>query len=175
MTMVGEMKKLISNEKGQAVFELILFLPFLIFMFSIFYTVGNSISGSINQQKAVRGYFYFLNKNNSYINTAHDVDEYATKYAMRTVGFATVGWRERSESGDRYSYAPCFEFHSMLKGDFKEDCKDKERGEGSTSTIVRVFTFYGVCGPTYSLPPTGGSEMSIDPRNQNNPNLCALQ
>lgn len=175
--MVDEMKKLIRNEKGQAIFELILFLPFLVFMVSIFYTIGNSISGSINQQKAVRNYFYFLVKNNSYINTAKEVELYATDNGMKSVGFAAVGWREKSIS-DRVSIAPCFTFSSMLKNsDSNEECDGPERGQGSTgptSHFIRLFTFYGVCGPTYFLPAEGGSKMFLDPTRQLDRNLCAL-
>lgn len=172
--MVGEMKKLIRNEKGQAIFELILFLPFLVFMVSIFYTIGNSISGSINQQKAVRNYFYFLVKNNSYINTSKELELYATDNGMKSVGFAAIGWREKSIS-DRVSIAPCFQFSSMLKNNgSNEECDGAERGENDTSHFIRLFTFYGVCGPTYFLPAEGGSKMFLDPTRQMDRNLCAL-
>jgi hypothetical protein len=174
MTMVGDMKKLIKNEKGQAIFELILFLPFLVFMVSIFYTIGNSISGSINQQKAVRNYFYFLVKNNSYINTAKELESYATDNGMKSVGYAAIGWREKSVA-DKVSFAPCFQFASMLRNNSSnETCDGSERGENDTSHYIRVFTFYGVCGPAYMLPAEGGAKMILDPTRQNNPTLCSL-
>jgi hypothetical protein len=55
---VKNFKTKFLNQEGQAVFELLIFLPFLLFLYTIYYTAGNAINGSINQQKAVRGYFY---------------------------------------------------------------------------------------------------------------------
>jgi len=171
--MEDEIKKLLKNQKGQAIFELILFLPFLIFMLSIYYTIGNSLSGSINQQKAVRGYFYALTKNNSYVNTAKDIDEFGN-IGMRSVGFSALGWREKSEGGGKQAFGPCFSFASMLKnGPSGETCDGKERGDNDTSNFIRVFTFYGVCGPVYSQPTSGG-RMTLEPTRQNNPALCSL-
>lgn len=170
------MKRILRNQKGQAIFELIIFLPFLIFMLSIYYTIGNSLSGSINQQKVVRGYFYALTKNNSYINTGPDIDEFTTKHSFRLVGFSALGWREKSSDGGRKAFGPCFTFPSMLRNGTTESCDDKERGDspsGPTSNLIRVFTFYGVCGPVYTLPQNGG-RMTIEPHKQNHPALCSL-
>ena len=51
-----------ERARGQALFEFIVFLPFLLFMLTIMFTVGNAINGSINQQKAVRRYFFTSTK-----------------------------------------------------------------------------------------------------------------
>lgn len=171
--MGDEMKKLLKNQRGQAIFELIIFLPFLVFMLSIYYTVGNSLSGSINHQKVVRGYFYALTKNNSYVNTAKDIDEFATKNGMRLVGFSALGWREYGTPDGGKAFGPCFSFPSMFKNGSTESCDDKERGENDTSRFIRVFTFYGVCGPVYTLPQNGG-RMVIEPQKQNSSALCSL-
>lgn len=176
--MVGSMKdkSILKNQKGQALFELIIFMPFLVFLFTIFYTIGNSISGSINQQKAVRGYFYTLMKNNSYVNTAKEVDEFVAQNSMRQVGFSAVGWREKAQ-GNR-AIAPCFKFNSMLKDNSSsETCEGKDRGDsdsGPTSSFVRIFTFYGICGPVYTIP-DGSPRMGINPSLQNNPAGCILE
>ena len=167
------MKKLLGNQKGQAIFELVLFLPFLIFLYSIFYTVGNSVSGSINQQKAVRGYFYHLTKNNSYINTHRDILYFADQASLKVIGFGAVGWREK-EGGNDNAFAPCFTFASMLRGSSEEKCEDPTRPVAESSSFIRIFTFYGVCGPVYSAPASGVGNYKIEPTMQSNPALCSL-
>lgn len=171
------MKIFLRNQKGQAVFEMVLFLPFLVILYSIFYTVGNSVSGSINQQKAVRGYFYHLVKNNSYINTFRDIKDFENSASLKMVGFGAIGWREKSSGGEKDAFAPCFSFISMIRGGADEDCDSKDRPTEGSSNFIRVFTFYGVCGPVYSAPGSGSSPSplyEINPSFQNSASLCAL-
>lgn len=163
----------VGNQKGQAIFELIIFIPFLIFLYSIYYTVGNSISASINQQKAVRGYFYALTRGNSYLNTMVDLEELSGS-AIQSVGFSAIGWREKSESG-RNAFAPCFKFSSILKNDSSEECDDSNREEEGSSRYIRIFTFYGVCGPVYSEKTDAvGKFFEIEPMVQSNPMNCSI-
>lgn len=163
----------LSNQKGQALFELIIFLPFLIFLYSIYYTVGSSISASINQQKAVRGYFYSLVKGNSYVNNMTELEE-LSGYNIKMIGFSSVGWREKSNNG-KQAYAPCFTFSSILKNSEAEDCFSSDREEGSKTRNIRVFTFYGVCGPVYAeTDEPNGKFYEIIPGLQSHPFSCAL-
>ena len=140
--------KLFSNQEGQAIFELILFLPLLMFLYTIFYTTGNSINGSINQQKATRGYFYSLVKQNSYVSRVIDLNTLKDN-GIKTIGFQAIGWRDHDQ-GNTKSFAPCFKFSSLLKNGATEECDSNERDEERSSRFVRVFTFYGVCGPTFT-------------------------
>lgn len=175
--MVDNSKKysVIKNQKGQAVFELIIFIPFLIFLYTIFYTSGNSISGSINQQKAVRGYFYSLVKGNSYINNYAEVLELSNNHTMKMIGFSSLGWREKSVAGGRGAIAPCFDFSSILKNNTSETCEGSERDGVNSSRYVRTFTFYGVCGPVYTeTSDITGKAFDINPSYQSNPFNCAL-
>ena len=149
--MVGNKKMIKNNQKGQALFEMILFLPFLLFLYTIFYTIGNSISGSINQQKAVRGYFYQLVKNNPNIVSLADLKEFK-RNGLLNVGFFSIGWREHSDPSGKSSYGNCFKFASLLRNGTQEQCDDSIRDEANKSYYVRVFTVYGVCGPIYSEP-----------------------
>lgn len=153
----------LKNQKGQAIFELLIFLPFLIFLYSIYYTTGNSISASINQQKAVRGYFYSLTKGNSYLNTYSDLKAFGEE-ALVSVGFSAVGWRER-EVNKKGSLAPCFKFSSLLKNQSSEECDSPERPEENSSRFIRIFTFYGVCGPVYKKTTDGIGEFFEIPNN----------
>ncbi len=133
------------NEKGQAVFELIAFLPFLIFIFTIMVTIGNSINASINQQKVTRRYFYYLLKGNSTAPTQEDLNEWLNS-GISFAGMSALGFRAK-EQGD-LSFAPCFKFTTLFTGDQGETCDEPLKGEAK-SNFVRVFTFYGICGETY--------------------------
>lgn len=145
--MVDKLKNILYNKNGQALFEMILFLPFLLFFYSVFFTIGNSLSGSINQQKAVRGYFYNLVKHNSYLISTPDLKFYESE-GMKQVGFYTIGWRDYSDGVT--PVANCFEFSSLSKNKSKEVCLDKTRNPAEMSHFVRIFTAYGICGPIFS-------------------------
>lgn len=153
----------ILNQKGQALFEMIIFLPFLMFLYTIYYTAGNSINGSINQQKAVRGYFYALVKGNSYIVPLVDLKKFKEE-SISKVGFNSVGWNDHLLG--KKSFAPCFKFSSLLKNNVTEECDGSERDAEGSSRFIRLFTFYGVCGPYYTQTPQDKDYFDIDPRNQ---------
>ena len=177
------MNKFINNKKGQAIFEMILFLPFLLFMYTIFYTAGNSINGSINQQKALRGYFYQVVKHNSYLINTSDLNAFSS---MKQVGFFSLGWSEKMDG--KTPVANCFKFSSLLKNGSSEECDTNVRDPADTSRFVRIFTMYGVCGPIYSAATnlTNGKIFIIDQQTQTygvkigdnavaEQDLCALQ
>lgn len=144
------MKKYLSNEKGQAIFEMILFIPFILFLYTIYYTAGNAISGSITQQTAVRGYFYISMKGNSYVNTSVDIDALKSS-GMKMIGFNAFGWTDHmGGSGGKETFGTCYSFSSLLRNGSSDTCEGPEREKPGSSPFVRVFTFYGVCGPVYT-------------------------
>jgi hypothetical protein len=160
-----------SNQKGQAIFEFIIFIPFLVFLYTIFYTIGNSINGSINQQKSVRGYFYTLVKGNSYLLAKNDLNSFRDE-AVKKAGFFAIGWKEKQES--KKQFAPCFKFSSMIKGSSDEECDSDTRGEEEGSSIfIRIFTVYGVCGAVYRDLP-GANAFEFDPGLQSDAFGCSL-
>ncbi|MDO9182974.1 MAG: hypothetical protein Q7U04_11230 [Bacteriovorax sp.] len=163
------------NQNGQALFEMILFLPFLMFLYTIYYTAGNSISGSINQQKAVRGYYYALEKGNSYIVPYTDLKSFRDK-GTNKVGFNSVGWNQHLASGSKgeQSFAPCFKFSSFLKNNSTETCDGSDREAEDMSRFVRLFTFYGVCGPYYTQNNFFPDYFEIDPSAQAYTVSCTL-
>ena len=169
-----KINKSLKNENGQALFELIIFIPFLIFLYTIYSTTGDSISASINQQKAVRGYFYSLIMGNSYLNNPLEIAEF-TKFSVKSIGFSALGWREKGNAEGSNAFAPCFKFSSLIKNNSTEECDSKDRDEEGVSRYIRVFTYYGVCGPVYSEIELGGTKFNwINPSNQSNPDKCSL-
>ncbi|MCY4495572.1 MAG: hypothetical protein OXB92_17140 [Acidimicrobiaceae bacterium] len=135
----------IENSQGQAIFELVAFLPLLVLIFTIMVTVGNSINVSINQQKVTRRYFYYLLKGNSTAPTQEDLKVWHGE-GRTLAGMSALGFRAK-EKGE-FSYAPCFKFNTLFTGDSGETCDEPLKGEAQ-STFVRIFTFYGICGETY--------------------------
>ncbi len=164
-------KKIFFNQKGQAVFEMILFLPFLMFLYTIYYTTGNSINGSINQQKAVRGYFYTLVKGNSYVIPFVELKHFRS-LGISKVGFFSLGWDDHL-TNDK-PFAPCFRFSSILKNKTTEECNSGEREAPDSSRFIRVFTYYGVCGPYYTPSSVDRDSYSIDQPNQALTASCTL-
>ncbi len=169
-----DVKKRKKREEGQAIFELLVFMPILIFLYTLIFNVGNSINVSINQQKVTRRYYYFLTKGNSYIPSQFELDTY-TSGVMR-VGASMIGYADKLEGGTS-PVAPCFRFNSLFSDSDQEDCEEPNSGERQTS-YVRVYTAYGICGAFYTragqrwIIPNAGGEGQPDPNNQNN--VCAI-
>jgi len=135
------------GEEGQALFEMVIFLPFLIYLFSVMVNVTNSINASINQQKAVRGYMFSVIKGNSMAPTMEDLSDTYDRGSIELGSALSIGWQEKRD-GDS-PLGPCFKFASFLGSATDETCDDPSSAEGSKSMFIRVFTFYGLCGATY--------------------------
>lgn len=177
MAVKNKKQKSQLGEEGQAIFELLVFMPILIFFYTIIFNVGNSINVSINQQKATRRYFYHLIKGNSYLPNTRDLNGFRTGYTR--VGISLVGYADRLSGGSTGSpIAPCFKFNSFFTGNDGEECEEESPGERQTS-FVRVFTAYGICGETYSL--QGNKWMVFnaqspgEPDPKSNPNSCSVR
>lgn len=145
-------KKKFLNEEGQAIFEFVLFLPFIIFLYTVLINISNSINGSINQQKATRGYFYRLLKNDSRAPNRIDI-EFLVSRGINVVGPVSVGWRRKSV-GDTQSFGTCYKFMNFFGNETSEECDELREGE-VTSNFVKLFTFYGVCGESYMKSDSG--------------------
>ncbi len=142
MTMAA---KKILKHKGQAMMEFVLFLPFMMMMFLSVLSIGNSINGSINQQKIVRGYFYYRASNYSTIpRPRRDGDEPSTGW--QTFGMQIIGWAE--DFNGNTPVAPCYKFQLPF-ADTTEDSCEKAYTTPQTQ-FIRVQSVYGVCGATYS-------------------------
>lgn len=133
------------SDSGQAIFELIVFMPFFIYLITVFFNIGDSINSSINQQKAVRGYHFFLLKGNS---TAPDLQGLQTfkNDALDGGSMVVTGWQEKTQGN--VPMAPCFKFSSVFAGAGDETCETPTE-EGEKSKYIRVFTVFGICGASY--------------------------
>jgi hypothetical protein len=137
-------KEISKNEDGQALIEFLIFLPFMLMMYSVSMSISNAINASINQQKIARSYFYYrLSNNSTFPRPRRDTAEPSTSW--KVFGFQIMGWSEKLL--DQNPVAPCFKFNVPL-GDGQEDgCEDTY--SGASTQFIRVKTVYGVCGATY--------------------------
>ncbi len=139
-------RDVIKTEEGQAVFELLVFLPVFLFLFVIVYNIGNSINLAINQQKATRRYFYYAQRGNSFLPRMTILQQ--LKGRVTYTGIAMMGYRDYLQG--EVPVAHCIKFPGFLTGETDETCETPTEGESSTS-FIRIMTAYGVCGETYRL------------------------
>ena len=136
-----------AKNKGQALFEFMVFLPLFIFLTVLMVRMGNSINGSINQQKVTRGYFYYITKNNSNIPDREDIKILGLEEGHNQIGMATLGWKEKFIN--QVPYATCYKVERLLNSENDIEQCDRINRQGYTSNFIRLYTFYGICGETY--------------------------
>jgi hypothetical protein len=144
--MDAKKKKLeIFNNKGQAIFEFLAFVPFLLGMLMVYLKVGSAINGSINQQKATRRFFYHLEKGNAFTPTGNLLFNQDFK-SKQAVSYSAVGWNEELKNGSS-PIAPCYPMPKFFS-ETDEKCEEPKRGETKT-LFIKVYTVYGVCGTNF--------------------------
>ncbi len=153
--------KKIKNQKGQSIFEFLIFLPLLVMLIGVFYSFGNSLNMSINQQKQVRGYFYYITKGNSYGITYGNLKELKDA-GIRKVGMFSLGWRIKESSSGKNSFATCTKIVSSLSGG-DEDCDSDSRVAEGASKFIRAFTMYGICTNSFAALDNGYFAGNVDP------------
>lgn len=132
-----------KNQKGQALIELIIFLPLMFMLYSVISGYANAINGSINQQKVTRSYFYFRAQNNSTLPKP-DPDEGWRNWTR--FGMFFIGWKE-SFNG-RTPVLPCYKVSIPIGAAPGDVCAEKYTT--GTTQWIRVGTVYGVCGATFA-------------------------
>jgi hypothetical protein len=137
----------IKKQNGQALFEFIFFMPFMLLLVTLFLTFGGAINGSINQQKATRGYFYALAMNNS---TTPTLDILDSLKGLDSIGSSVIGWtREEVNAGKPNPVAPCYKLSTFMTSGPGDKCDDPRDPATRATNFVRVYTAYGVCGAGY--------------------------
>lgn len=134
----------VKNNKGQALVEFILFLPFMLMLYATISSLGNAINGSINQQKATRAYFFYINQNNSM--APKPIKNNPIESAWKLFGMSIMGWSEKFDQ--EVPVATCYNFKLPLGDTAGDECD--EAYEAKSTQFIRVGTVFGVCGATYS-------------------------
>jgi hypothetical protein len=154
-----KISKLLKNQEGQSLIEFVLFLPFMMMIYSVIINVSGAINASLNQQKVTRAYFYYNMQNNSTIpkprRNGSDPSDSWQMFGMQIMGWATELADGSGDGG--LPVAACFKFNLPLGTGEADNCK--EAYSGKTTQYIRVGTVYGVCGATYQR--KGGSKIRV--------------
>lgn len=135
---------MLRKNNGQALFEFIVFLPFIVVFLNLFFNVSGALNSSINQQKATRGFFFRMVQNNSFFP---DYDTLKNRLgSLSTASFYAIGFAEELVNGQEPK-ATCYRVPSFMGSDI--DTCDKI-GNGSKSQYVRVYTVFGICGASFN-------------------------
>jgi hypothetical protein len=150
MLMNKKLRKIIQQEKGQSLIEFVLFLPFMLMIYSVIINVSGAINASLNQQKVTRSYFYYTLQNNSMFpgpsREGGDPTQNWQYFGMRILGWST-------QLIDSKPVAPCFKFNIALGESSGDACEDPYSGK--STQYIRVGTVYGACGATFERSPKG--------------------
>ena len=148
-------KKFVKNQDGQAMIEMILFLPLLILLFIYLLSISASINGAINQQKITRGYFFSRLKNNSMYPFAQDAKAASWSY----FGMSFIGWREKFKDGADEPVLPCYLAKVPFFSSDETSCNEYQ---GTKTNYIRVGTVFGVCGANYHRKSNDEYQRGID-------------
>jgi len=131
------------NQSGQALIELIVFIPLILTIYSVIGGFASSINGSINQHKITRSYFYYRIQNNPYMPGPKVAQE-----NWKLFGMFYIGWRSKFASGGgEQPLMPCYKISIPFKDKPQDECEDPYTQD--TTLYLRVGTVYGLCGQTY--------------------------
>lgn len=144
-----------SRESGQALVEFIIFLPLMLTMYSLVVIFGDAINGSINQQKATRGYFYFRIQNSPYIvRPLRDRQGTPVFGSWESFGMFFVGWADYLEN-EQFPVYPCYRLNLPFAAAAGDRC---EQPYSTRSTqFIRVGTVYGACGASMGRSQAAGT------------------
>jgi len=130
-----------KNQSGQALIELIVFLPLMFGLYAMISGFANAINGSINQQKVTRGYLYYRLQNNSHFPKPSAVSPNWEKFSMQI-----MGWRENFING-KQPVMPCYKVSLPMTPTSRDTCEASYTDE--STQFIRVGTVVGLCGATY--------------------------
>ena len=150
------------NDQGQAIFEFIIFLPIMLIFYGVIISVSSAINGSINQQKATRGFTYGIIKGNPTIPPRILIQKNLAEKGIQRQGMLVYLFADRLSEGDSpRPYATCYQVPSFGQGR-PEKCDDELELSDKSSPIIRVKTAYGLCGATYRSNPDKNNRIETD-------------
>lgn len=133
------------DQRGQALIELIIFLPLIFTLYGLIGGFANAINGSINQQKITRSYFYFRAQNNSSMPKPSGALSFQS---WKRFGMFFIGWSDREiDENSPQPYSACYQISFPVEGAASDKCENPYNK--ITTQFIRVGTVYGTCGNTF--------------------------
>lgn len=157
-----------AAETGQALIEFIIFLPFMLMMYTVVGSLGDAIYGSINQQKVTRAYFFYRLQNNSQISKPQVGDGGLVNANWEQFGHYFIGWADYLEGQN--PFAPCYKLNFPVAPAAGDTCDQPY--SSTTTQFVRVATAYGLCGATFQKSERPNEYVEL-PAGENNPDILA--
>lgn len=155
--------KNLKDHKGQAIFELIVFLPLFLYMTKVMFDYGDAINHSINQNKAVRGYYFYTISNDSNAPNFEFSKDFYTRGGMvganAVIGQDSYAWSVESTAGGRRPKGSCVQVPSFLGNDLASDeCLAPAVEDGKTR-FIRAYSSFGICTGSWTNidSPTSGA------------------
>jgi hypothetical protein len=133
-------------DSGQAIVEFIAFVPFLLIFYTLFTNISGSINGAINQQKITRGYYYKIDKGNSYFPSKQHLNRVGIREFSKAEYFA-VGWME--ELQDNRPKATCYKIQQFINAPV-DTCDEPADVAQAKTQFVKPYTVYGICGVSFT-------------------------
>jgi len=134
-----------NSQRGQALIEFIIFLPFMLMMYTVVVSLGDAIYGSINQQKSARAYFYYRLQNNAQISKPQRSGGNLINQNWNVFGHFFIGWSDYLQGNSPYS--PCYKVNLPIAAAAGDKCDQPY--STVTTQYIRVTTAYGACGATF--------------------------
>ncbi len=138
-----------KNEKGQAIFELIIFLPIFLFLIKSLFDYGDAINLSINQLKVVRGYYFYSVSHDTMLPSAKFLEDFKNN-GVNHVSLDAFSWSldTIAESGGS-PVGACVKVYGFLGNEIEEECREANPVDRKTQ-FIRIYSSFGVCSGTWS-------------------------
>lgn len=144
-------------QRGQALFELIVFLPVFLYMIKIVFDYGDALNNSINQIKVVRSYYHFTNANDSNLPNLKFSQDFVGKGIQSYIGSDAYSWSNEKTSSGVAAMGSCVKVFSFLGSGITGDSCEAPQVEEAKTQFIRMYSAYGVCTGTWAVaqnPPT---------------------
>ncbi len=138
-----------KNEKGQAIFELIIFLPIFLFLIKSLFDYGDAINLGINQLKVVRGYYFYSVSHDTMVPNAKFLEDFKNN-GVNHVSLDAFSWSldTIAESGGS-PVGACVKVYGFLGNEIEEECREANPVDRKTQ-FIRIYSSFGVCTGTWS-------------------------
>ncbi len=137
------------NQKGQALFEFIIFLPIFLYMIKILFDYGDAINHSINQLKVVRGYYSYSNAGDSNLPNLAFANDFKGR-GVAQIGSDAFAWSATKTTGSILPTGSCVKVMGFLGNGIQGETCEAPQVDNLKTQFIRAYSAYGVCTGTWS-------------------------
>ena len=141
-----------KNQKGQALFELIIFIPIFLYMIKILFDYGDAINHSINQNKVVRSYYFYTVSNDSNLPNRLFSEDYKRVGIVgpdAVFSLDAYSWSAEKTQGNVKPVGSCVKLPGFLGGEISGDECEAPSVTDEKTQFIRSYTSFGVCSGSW--------------------------